>query len=854
MKKILYILFFIPLFVQGQYKVEPDVKPMFRSVYAPLADLDSLDLFVISAHDRDTAIVTTAIGFATNATNYLLEWWQSLLTGVSGTGTEVYSGADSTEIQGRKIPIEATTDNQPYAFLLSSSRSGATTVFNRDTTLLDSIKIGADTVVYFIDPTDGSDANTGLSIAQAWENLSKINDIVVPASDTMVIVAIDPRDTIDLTSTVSITVSGTGTDANLIVDGRSPEWSQPNDTATIRNTGSQQHTILFEAARYLTFQNLIMDGVDTTNIAFQFAPILTTDFAEYITIQDCEIKRFNWGIFYSCDSVDNNGHIAQNNTIFDIGWHPIAVYKATANTGTGTNNNISVLNNPLSDWHRTSGATGYGVIVRNQSNGVTIDGNTLTNNTTGDAAGIGIEQATQNGTRYSTNLVIKNNILNLNTHPGIRFDQGNAVTAKVYANEITIDSANGLVVTGGDDWTGADIDWFNNTIVNSGNGDGINLSSYSETFLTIQNNLIFSNDGGPCLDAGSIANITHTNNLYYKEGTTHSSNWVEITTPTGNFTNCAQVQGWEATAECTDPLFEAEFTDLRPKEGSPALLNGTDLTATVPTDIIDSTYFTPMTIGAYADSVVVAYSAEAQALFDQLTWTPGSDTLDQFALAIDSLVDLGYWARMHFLHWEGMENSTDAKLNWLNPSAGTYDLVEEGAGSLTHAKYQGTTGDGTNSYTTNWNPSTDGGSLDDFTLGIYLRLDIDESARQIGVNDGSSRAMMNIRDGNTFFSRYMTSSLTISVANTDSRGLLIMTRRSNTDNEAYRNGSSIATSATASTTVPNENVDVLAESGAGQSTNQVLCDFAMDGISDADVVIINRIIERLADFIGAGVQ
>ena len=58
----------------------------------------------------------------------------------------------------------------------------------------------------------------------------------------------------------------------------------------------------------------------------------------------------------------------------------------------------------------------------------------------------------------------------------------------------------------------------------------------------------------------------------------------------------------------------------------------------------------------------------------------------------------------------------------------------------------------------------------------------------------------------------------------------------------------------ASTGVPDDDLTVLSYSGANPSSNEVLCDFVMDGVSDAEAVIVNRIIERCADAIGAGVQ
>lgn len=145
MKRILYILLLFPFLLQGQnYQYKPDFKAMFRTVYEPLiiTALDSLDQFVVDAHDLDTAIVTTAIRLDPDADNYFLEWWQGLSTGDIGTGTLIYSGSDSTEIQGRKIPIDVPVAGTNYAFKVS--QTGIDTVSNSDTTQLDPIPVSPD--------------------------------------------------------------------------------------------------------------------------------------------------------------------------------------------------------------------------------------------------------------------------------------------------------------------------------------------------------------------------------------------------------------------------------------------------------------------------------------------------------------------------------------------------------------------------------------------------------------------------------------------------------------------------------------------------------------------------------------
>ena len=858
MKKIATILlsFLIPLLSIGQViNLSPDstlydLKILGPSAEIPSIPLDSLSLFIVSAQDLDTAIIT-AVGFDSDATNHQLRYLEGLTYPTITTGTQALSSADSTAFQGLKVKIDVPSDNTNYAFRLFST--GVDTVFNSDTVQLDAISIS--TLVYYVDEDRADNSGDALTPGAAWKDLDYaiLNALVI--ANRITIIAPDPRDTWELTSTLNIDISGTADDARVFLDGRRSEWSQPNDTATIKNTGGQHEMLEITTARYVTIQNIIFDANDQGGMPIELNPVLSTDYCEYITIKHNEMKNSNWGVFLSPDSVNNNNIIIDSNYIHHTDWHGIAIYKATAFDGSGTNNIIDVRGNIMDSIHLGAATTGYAIIVRNESNNVTLSGNIISKiaYTNGDGAGIGIEQASSGGGRFSTNLKIIGNHIDIDSLPGIILDQGDAVTALIANNVVKTTDGDGLVISNGDNWTGATIRFYNNTSVSTDDGYAGWFGTYANLNLDLQNNAFFSNDGQANLRTGTISNFTHNNNGYYKEGTSQSSNWV--TSAGSNYTSGAAVQSsFEATAQVTDPLFNTEFTDLRPRESSPLLLNGTDLTATVPTDIIDSTYFTPMTIGAYADSVVSAYSAEAQALFDELIWTPGSDTLDAIALAIDSLVDYGYWAIMPSLHWEGMENHTDAKLNWINPSAGTYDLVETGAGSLTHTKYQGTQGDGTNYYTFGFNPATFGVSLNDFTIGVYLRLNIEESMYQMGADDGSDDVSLAARwGGNDVFARMFGGIM--GVGSTDSKGLWFVTRTASNEIATYKDGALEVSDTDASSSIADGDLTILANSGSNQSSNEVLCDFTIDaGVALADVVIINRIIERLADFIGAGVQ
>ena len=133
--------------------------------------MDSLLVFSVSAHDKDTAIVDTAIGFDPEATNYQLRYLQGLSYPTISTGTLALSSPDSTAFQDLKIAIEVFDDGVNYAFRLFSE-FGESSVFNSDTTSLDSI--GDELVADYYVSNDGNDVDDGLTPATAWKTITKV--------------------------------------------------------------------------------------------------------------------------------------------------------------------------------------------------------------------------------------------------------------------------------------------------------------------------------------------------------------------------------------------------------------------------------------------------------------------------------------------------------------------------------------------------------------------------------------------------------------------------------------------------------------------------------------------------------
>lgn len=139
--------------------------------------LDSLGAFVMNAHATDTGIVTTATGFDPDATGgYYFEYWEGLSVGELGTGTLIYSGTDSTEIQGRKIKIDVPIAGTNYAFKVY--QFGVDTVSNTDTTQLDPIAVAPDFFapgIIWVEGTDTTQINSIYTDADSSNLLFQID-------------------------------------------------------------------------------------------------------------------------------------------------------------------------------------------------------------------------------------------------------------------------------------------------------------------------------------------------------------------------------------------------------------------------------------------------------------------------------------------------------------------------------------------------------------------------------------------------------------------------------------------------------------------------------------------------------
>lgn len=267
-------------------------------------------------------------------------------------------------------------------------------------------------------------------------------------------------------------------------------------------------------------------------------------------------------------------------------------------------------------------------------------------------------------------------------------------------------------------------------------------------------------------------------------------------------------------------------------------------------------------IGRYPFYTVTSpspYCIEYQAVMAAMTTDPSNDIKDYQNTMVEALIAGGYWARMDQLLITATEINTggEALINWINP--GTYDADNVDATAWT--TLEGYTGDATADYiSTNLNPG-DGGSynytLNDGTIGIYLRTDLAEALSVCGSYDGANRISLSPRwtDNQYFIRVNQNTSDNLAGAAGATTGLHVITRTASDAVSYYRNGGLVKTETYASSAIPNMELYVLRMNGAGfWSAHQFSIYFVMDGIDSTDAAALNTIFETYMDAIGTGVE
>lgn len=484
---------------------------------------------------------------------------------------------------------------------------------------------GYDTSNFYLDATLGDNANTGTHPDSAWQDLWYAEATATDPGDT---IFLKRGEVWERDSVLQITHSGDAT-GDIVWDGDT--WGV-GDPATIlcSHIGATQgigySIVRIVDCDYVTFQNIIIDGGNYEGkhgivvggpSSYYGQPEQNTE--TNITIQDCEIQNigdedYAIGILTQVDSDTISDITISNNSIHHITAHGIAIYANRIEYGgdpDALSQNIFIDNNLIRNIHlRTTPGTGNGIHLTRQIDSVIVEYNDIVQ--TDAQICLAIDPGSEDTEELEINRVtVRYNWLQ-NAGDGLSpmyfvpFDDvsyafdfdfyGNVIYSNGNSNPTVIFSE-----PAGCDFTGATLDFYNNTVIST-NGPAF-YESLSAT-VTFTNNILYntSSTAGKYAyqDGSDEGTTTHTYNLYFGNS---SGDWVDID---GTGYNQAEIKStYEPTAQNTDPAFTDEFTNLVLQAESAAVDSGTVVTGydedidgnTVPTG-------TAPDIGAYEKQMI----------------------------------------------------------------------------------------------------------------------------------------------------------------------------------------------------------------------------------------------------------
>ena len=254
-------------------------------------------------------------------------------------------------------------------------------------------------------------------------------------------------------------------------------------------------------------------------------------------------------------------------------------------------------------------------------------------------------------------------------------------------------------------------------------------------------------------------------------------------------------------------------------------------------------------------------NAEAATLVAAMSSAPDDTRKGQIDTCIGAIKTAGVWSKLDCLWIRAAHDSQAALLDWKRLSDST------AVNSPTFTTDRGFTGDGSTSYiNTNFTPSTDGVNYiqDSASMGAYLNAGTDTAVsgpNSIGVITVSHQARIepwrSATPGSTVRSRVNTLTATTVGTVTTRFGLTAINRSGGSAEQVYRNGSSIGTSAVASTGLCNIDVYELGYNNAGAlggaHDNRCAASFVGGSLTSTENADLFTAIEAYLDAVGAGV-
>lgn len=277
--------------------------------------------------------------------------------------------------------------------------------------------------------------------------------------------------------------------------------------------------------------------------------------------------------------------------------------------------------------------------------------------------------------------------------------------------------------------------------------------------------------------------------------------------------------------------------------------------SSTPTTFFLTDYATTKTLVEELLVVGVNYCAEYQAIYDQDVDKANSLDAGRQNTFVETLVNSGEWAILDEIILLARHNSGDSLRRLKHP---TSVATVHGASPPVFTPYEGYQGTGAGYVDTGFNLSTHGVNytLNDASEGGYIRNNVAEAGYAWGSRVSTNYSSFQPRSAANSSWYYINAATSEGVANSDSRGLYVITRINANLNYYYKNGT--PTSGTdVSTAIPNTNVFLFCYNNNGTptsyGTNQLAIWFAGKGLTQTNVNNIMNALETYLDSYGKGV-
>lgn len=250
-----------------------------------------------------------------------------------------------------------------------------------------------------------------------------------------------------------------------------------------------------------------------------------------------------------------------------------------------------------------------------------------------------------------------------------------------------------------------------------------------------------------------------------------------------------------------------------------------------------------------------SYTAEAVALFARFTTPPTEARKLLINNRILAAKASGAWALRDGFYMMAAANAQAGQRNW---KADAFNLSPQG--TIIFEADRGYTGDGSTGYlATGFNPSTAGGnfSLNSSHLSVWSRTNAQVAGTSIGARTTSTtgQSLMTLRtatDQSTF--RLNQDAAGTSPTSTNSSGGFVTRRSASNAMAVFRNGVSLGTATTVSTSLPNANIVIagLDTGGVVTTSNTYQLASAGFGANLTDAMILAEYNADLAYLQGVG--